>query len=72
MNARKKPRDIVAALEKAVAEALKEAGYEVMNTVRCRKPLNAELFASVLSAFAGHFPALRCAAGPKKTVKARG
>lgn len=35
MEAHKRPRDIVAALEKALADALKEAGYEVMNTVHC-------------------------------------
>lgn len=51
-------RDVVAALEKALAEALGNAGYEVMNVVACRKPLDAGLFESVRSAFAGDFPRL--------------
>jgi hypothetical protein len=56
------PRDIVAALEKALAEALTAAGYDVMNTVYCRKPLDARLFAKVQAAFAAHFPSLACRA----------
>ena len=51
-------RDIMAALEKALADELKAAGYDVMNTVSCSKPLDPELFAEVRAAFAGHFPAL--------------
>ena len=51
--------DKVAALEKALASALKESGYEVINTVHCRRPLDAQLFASVLAAFAVYFPALQ-------------
>lgn len=58
MEKHKAPRDIVAALEKALAEALKAAGYEVMNTVHCRKPVDAEMFSDVRAAFAAHFPAL--------------
>ena len=59
MEAHAVPRDIVAALEKALADALKSAGYEVMNVVRCRKPLDEELFARVRAAYAAHFPALQ-------------
>src|SRR3989442_7195008 len=58
MQAHRPPRDIVAALEKALADALKAAGYEVMNAVHCRKPVDAALFAQVCVAFAAHFPAL--------------
>jgi hypothetical protein len=63
MEAHKAPRDVVAALEKELAEALMSAGYEVMNTVHCRKPLDAEMFCAVRAAFAAHFSKLRCRAG---------
>jgi hypothetical protein len=66
MEAHKKPRDIVAALEKALADALEEAGYRVMNTVHCRKLLDAELFAGVRAAFSAHFPELRRHVGREK------
>jgi hypothetical protein len=66
MDAHRRPRDIVAALEKALADALKGAGYEVMNTVHCRKPLDVELFAGVRAAFSAHFPKLRRCAGREK------
>ena len=56
-------RDIMAALEKALADELKAAGYDVMNTVSCSKPLDPELFAKVRSAFAGHFPGLEKTSG---------
>ena len=59
MEAHTIPRDIVAALEKALADALKAAGYDVMNVVRCRKPLDEELFARVRAAYATYFPALQ-------------
>jgi hypothetical protein len=36
-----------------------EAGYEVINTVHCLKPVDAELFTSVRAAFSVHFPALQ-------------
>lgn len=63
------PRDIVAALEKALAEALTAAGYDVMNTVRCLKPLDAKLFAKVQTAFAPHFPSLAgCAPKPESSL----
>jgi len=59
MIAHTAPRDTVAALEKALADKLRLAGYEVLNTVHCRKPLDEKLFARVLAAFADHLPALR-------------
>ncbi|MBI5284758.1 MAG: hypothetical protein HY874_06655 [Chloroflexi bacterium] len=52
-------RDVVSALEKALAEAMAAAGYTVMNTVKCRQRLDEELFAQVRAAFAAEFPALR-------------
>ena len=51
-------RDRVAAMERALAEAMCEAGYRVVNTVKCRKPLEAERFEGVLAAFGQAFPAL--------------
>jgi hypothetical protein len=52
------PRDITAALEKALAAALTDAGYNVINKVHCRTPLDDKLFANVRSAFAREFPNL--------------
>lgn len=49
-------RDHVAALEKALAETLKSAGYAVVNTVHCRQRLDEDAFFRVKSAFAGVFP----------------
>ena len=51
-------RDTVAALEKALADTLEGSGYAVLNTVECRKPLDQDLWGTVLAAFAGHFPSL--------------
>ena len=52
-------RDVVAALEKALAEGLAGAGYDVLNTVRDRHVLDEVLWAEVREAFAAHFPQLR-------------
>ena len=51
-------RDTIAAVEKALAEAMNEVGYKVMNTVRCRKTLDESLFDDVRTAFAYEFPRL--------------
>jgi len=59
MNAHKRPRDVVAALEKALADALTQVGYEVMNKVNSRMPLDRRRFAQVRRAFAVAFPNLR-------------
>src|SRR5215211_7436627 len=40
-------RNIVAAMERALAEDLAAAGYRVMNTVKCRQPLNSGLYGPV-------------------------
>lgn len=55
MRKHKEPRDKVAALEKELAETLENAGYDVMNTVNCRRPLDQELWEEVRDAFADHF-----------------
>lgn len=49
-------RDMVAALEKALADAMCTAGYNVINPVHCRMPLDDEIFEDVRKAFASHFP----------------
>ena len=51
-------RDVVAAMEKALAELMAAAGCRVMNVVTSRKPLDAERFAKVRAAFAHALPAL--------------
>jgi hypothetical protein len=53
-----KRRDVVAALEKALAGAMRDAGYRVMNEVSSRKALNSARFKDVLVAFAEKFSAL--------------
>ncbi len=52
-------RDRIAALEKALADGLTDAGYDVINMVNSRAPLDPDTFASVLTAFASRFPNLR-------------
>jgi hypothetical protein len=44
-------RDRVAGIEKALAEAMGVASYDVMNKVKCRKALDASMFADVSSCF---------------------
>ncbi|HXM00831.1 MAG TPA: hypothetical protein VN932_12945 [Rhizomicrobium sp.] len=48
-------RDIVAAMEKALAVAMAHAGYEVMNEVKSAKKLDHIRFATVLTHFAKAF-----------------
>jgi hypothetical protein len=52
-------RDTVASLEKALADAMYESGYEIINTVHCKKLLDASLFADVRAALAASFPKLQ-------------
>jgi hypothetical protein len=59
METHKERRDIIAAMEKKLADDLAAAGYQVMNTVSCRKPLDPTLYAEVRAAFAAEFPALQ-------------
>lgn len=51
-------RDIVGAMEKALADDLVTAGYAVLNAVNCKWPLDPALWAPVRAAFAAHFPKL--------------
>jgi hypothetical protein len=51
--------EIVASMERALAEAMRTAGYNVLNTVRCRRLLDQELFAGVLKGFWEKFPKLK-------------
>ncbi|MCM8614134.1 hypothetical protein [Accumulibacter sp.] len=51
-------RDLVAAMEKALAELLASSGLQVMNRVVSRKPLDEARFAQVRAAFARAFPQL--------------
>ncbi len=45
----------VAAIEKALRDALFRAGYNVLNMVQCRAALDAQLWEQVLDAFAERF-----------------
>jgi hypothetical protein len=51
-------RDLVAAMEKALAELLASSGLKVMNRVVSRKPLDESRFAQVRTAFEKAFPQL--------------
>jgi hypothetical protein len=50
--------DGVAAMEKALADEMSTVGYNVINTVNCRKKLNVTMFSPVRAAFALHFDML--------------
>ncbi|RWX22089.1 hypothetical protein [Rhizobium leguminosarum] len=52
-------RDIVGALEKALAEELKAAGYDVLNTVKSKHPPDLEGWSAARQAFSQRFPKLR-------------
>ena len=58
-EAHKRPRDIVAALEKRLCDSLSEAGYQVLNTVHCRKELDKKRWRDVHAAFAKYFPKIK-------------
>ena len=51
-------RNVVAALEKALAAGLVRVGYDVLNKVSDKHDLDAGLWAIVREAFAAHFPRL--------------
>ena len=59
MEEHKRPRDIVAALEKKLADSLCSVGYNVLNKVNSKAKLDESLWAEVRAAFATHFPKLR-------------
>lgn len=52
-------RDKVAAMERALAQMMSDAGCEVMNTVKSRKQLDSAAFEEVRQAFASAFQFLR-------------
>lgn len=56
-------RDLVAAMEKTLAESLSVAGCQVLNRVACRKPLDRDRYAQVRHTFAAAFPHLNWSAG---------
>lgn len=58
-NTHRERRDRIAGVEKALADAMRESGYAVMNTVRCRKQADAKLWQQVLQEFKKEFPNLR-------------
>lgn len=58
MEKHKKPWSKGSGVEKALRDALDKAGYEVMNNVNSRQPLDKELWGQVVKAFAVHFPKL--------------
>jgi hypothetical protein len=47
--------DITSSLEKALADAMTEAGYALINGVKCRMPVDPKRFAGVRAAFTPHF-----------------
>jgi hypothetical protein len=51
-------RDVVAALEKALADAMQAAEYVMLNEITCRKPLDPNLWKAVVAVFKEHFPRL--------------
>jgi len=51
-------RDHVAALEKRLADALSDAGYNVLNKVHCLKPLDDTAWEKVVAAFGEKFDRL--------------
>lgn len=59
MDSHRPLRDQLAALEKKLADSLSAAGYEVLNKVSCRRPLDPQLWAEAQAAFQDAFPALQ-------------
>ena len=55
MEKHKPLRDIVAAMEKQLADDLGAAGYNVLNKVHCKRPLDVVIWKDVRQAFAAQF-----------------
>jgi hypothetical protein len=51
--------DQMSALEKDLADAMQASGYSVLNTVRCRKFVDREVFEGVRATFSHLFPNLQ-------------
>ena len=58
MESHKPCRDVMAALEKTLADALNLSGCMVLNKVYCKTPVDAERLSMVLDSFTPHFPKL--------------
>jgi hypothetical protein len=56
-------RDLIAAMEKALRDALHTAGYVVLNDVNCRQKIDDLRWQEVLATFAQRFSRLRANAG---------
>ncbi len=56
-------RNLVGALEKMLAEELKAAGYEVLNTVKWKHPHDIDAWNDVKEAFSIYFPRLALVSG---------
>ena len=54
-----KSRDTIAAIEKQLAKSLTDSGYDVLNTVNCKKSADPVLWNKVRQAFAKHFPNIK-------------
>jgi hypothetical protein len=50
--------DVTSGLEKALANAMTDAGYTVMNPIHCRSQIDFEIFAVVRASFGTHFDKL--------------
>jgi len=50
--------DVIAALEKSLADSMAKAGYDVLNRVHCQMPLNNKLWEQAREQFARAFPKL--------------
>lgn len=59
MDAHRPLRDIVAALEKKLADSLTEVGNRVLDQVSCRRPLHQEYWLEIRDAFQTVFPELK-------------
>ena len=59
MDAHRPLRDSVAALEKKLADSLNAAGYDVINKISCRRPLDPQEWEKARSAFQPVFPELQ-------------
>lgn len=59
-------RDITGALEKALAVALKDSGYDVLNTVKCRRMPDQNRWDKVRNAFAVYFPKINLPPSQRK------
>ncbi len=53
--------DLVSGLEKALAEDMKASGYELLNQIHCRKPIDQRWRRKMLAHFKSSFPKLAAA-----------